>query len=139
MPFALHREQDVTGVSGTGTVAHGVRFADGRVVIRWLGDKPSTVMWDSLDDAMSVHGHDGKTQVVWLAAEFSEMALAEHEAASTERERIRELAIAHDARYRKPVYTAVNTIPPTMNLRTVSAPFADLLDEPPATMAPDAP
>jgi hypothetical protein len=94
MPFALYRHQDVTGVSGTGAVAHGVRFADGTVVIRWLGDKASTVVWDSLDLAMSVHGHDGRTRVVWLAAPFSEMAKAEEEAAAAERERIAGLAQA---------------------------------------------
>lgn len=87
-PFALYRHQDVTGVSGEGTVAHGVQFTDGTVVIRWLGAKPSTVIWASMDDAMAVHGHDGKTQVVSLAAPFSEMRLAEEEAAATERERI---------------------------------------------------
>jgi hypothetical protein len=91
-PFALHRHQDVTGVSGSGTVAHGVQFSDGTVVLRWLGDSASTVVWDSLETAMKVHGHDGKTQVVWLAAPFSEMGLAEKEAAAAERERIARLA-----------------------------------------------
>lgn len=94
VPFALYRHQDVTGVSGEGTVAHGVRFADGQVVIRWLGDKASTVVWDSLDLAMSVHGHDGRTRVVWLAAPFSEMGKAEEEAAAAERQRVAELALA---------------------------------------------
>ncbi len=87
-PFALYRHHDVSGVSGTGTVAHGVQFADGTTVLRWLGASPSTVVWASLDDAMKVHGHDGKTHLVWLAAEFSEMALAEQEAAAAERKRI---------------------------------------------------
>ena len=95
-PFALHRGQDVTGVSGTGTVAHGVQFADGTVVIRWLGEFASTVVWDSLDAAMKVHGHDGKTRVVWVATDVSEMALAEKEAAAAERTRI--LKVACDAR-----------------------------------------
>jgi len=88
MPFALYREQDVTGVSGEGTVAHGTQFADGTVVLRWLGKDPSTVVWASLEAAMRVHGHDGRTRVVWLAAPFSEMGLAEREAAVAERERL---------------------------------------------------
>ena len=87
-PFALYRSTDVTGVSGEGTVAHGAQFADGTVVIRWLGEYASTVIWDSLDAAINVHGHDGRTRVVWLAADFSEMALAESEAAAAERARI---------------------------------------------------
>ena len=93
MPFALYREEDVSGVSGPGTVAHGCEFADGTVVLRWLGKDASTVVWGSLDAAMRVHGHDGRTRVVWLAAPFSEMALAEREAAAAERERIRVLAM----------------------------------------------
>lgn len=96
-PFALYRVEDVTGVSGRGNVAHGVQFADGTVVIRWRGEDPSTVVWGSLDAAMRVHGHDGKTKVVWLAAPFSEMAAAEKEAATAERERIRQLAIRNGA------------------------------------------
>ena len=99
MPFALYRERDVTGVSGEGTVAHGVQFADGTVVLRWLGVNPSTVVWGSLEAAMSVHGHDGKTRVVWLAAPFSEMGLAEDEAAAAERERCARVAETLGARF----------------------------------------
>lgn len=63
--FRLQRHQDVTDVSGAGHVADGVEFADGTVVVRWLGDYASTVVWDSLDDAMQVHGHGGATQAVF--------------------------------------------------------------------------
>jgi len=98
MPFALYRHQDVTGVSGTGTVAYGARFADGTVVIRWLGEAPSTVMWGSLEAAVRVHGHDGRTRVVWLAAPFSEMGKAEEEAAAAERRRVTGLAITEAER-----------------------------------------
>lgn len=91
-PFALYRHQDVTGVSGSGTVAHGVQFADGTTVLRWLGEYASTVIWESLDAAMQVHGHDGRTRVVWLAADFSEMAKAEDEAAVAEQARIADMA-----------------------------------------------
>jgi hypothetical protein len=91
-PFALYRHQDVTGVSGSGTVAHGVQFADGTTVLRWLGEYASTVIWESLDAAMQVHGHDGRTRVVWLAADFSEMARAEDEAAVAEQARIAGMA-----------------------------------------------
>jgi hypothetical protein len=104
MPFALYREQDVTGVSGEGAVAHGARFADGTVVLRWLGKDPSTVLWGSLDAAMRIHGHDGRTRVVWLAAPFSEMGLAEQEAAAAERERIADLMDALAANYPEGVF-----------------------------------
>lgn len=64
--FLLKREQDVSGVSGTGIVAEGIQFTDRTVVLRWLGKTASTVIWDTLEDAMKVHGHDGRTIVVWV-------------------------------------------------------------------------
>lgn len=64
--FQLHRNEDVTGVSGTGVVADGVVWPDGTVTIRWRGARPSTVHWDALADAIAVHGHDGRTIVHWL-------------------------------------------------------------------------
>jgi hypothetical protein len=62
--FYLDRPTDVTGVSGTGLVAHGVVFDDGTTVIRWLGEHQSTVVWSSLEDAVEIHGHHGTT-FVW--------------------------------------------------------------------------
>ncbi|MFI5525011.1 hypothetical protein [Streptomyces platensis] len=63
--FTLHRDRDITGVSGTGIVADGVRWPDGTVSIRWRGERPSTVSWNSIDDAEAVHGHGGATRIVW--------------------------------------------------------------------------
>ena len=62
----LVRHVDHSGVSGTGTVAEGVQFTDGTVVIRWFGQHASTVVWPSIDDALHVHGHGGDTRVDWL-------------------------------------------------------------------------
>lgn len=62
--FYMIRDDDETGISGTGIVAEGVEFDDGTVVIRWQthGDlHHSTVHWDSLEDARAIHGHGGKT------------------------------------------------------------------------------
>jgi len=42
--FVLHRDEDVSGVSGTGVVAEGVVFSDGAVVVRWLGKHASTTV-----------------------------------------------------------------------------------------------
>lgn len=64
--FVLYREHDETGVSGTGVVAEGVTFSDGTVALRWVTGHRSTVVWDSLEDAIAVHGHNGKTRVVKL-------------------------------------------------------------------------
>lgn len=63
--FVLRRGEDVTGVSDTGDGAVGVQFSDGTVVIRWYGAHRSTGVWPSLDDAMAVHGHDGRTRAIW--------------------------------------------------------------------------
>jgi hypothetical protein len=63
--FELHREEDVSGVSGVGVVAEGVQFHDGTVVIRWFGDDASTVVWPDIASAEKVHGHGGRTRIVW--------------------------------------------------------------------------
>jgi hypothetical protein len=63
--FVLHRDQDITGVSGTGVVAVGAMFSDGTTVIRWLGEAPSTVVWAHIGHAKKVHGHGGATRFVW--------------------------------------------------------------------------
>ena len=64
--FLLQRDVDVSGVSGTGIVAAGVQFADGTVVMRWLGETPSTVIHSSLANVERIHGHGGNTQVDWI-------------------------------------------------------------------------
>jgi hypothetical protein len=65
--FILHRNEDVSGVSGIGVVAEGVEFSDGKVALRWItGEHRSTVMWDSVDSVERIHGHDGRTVVIWL-------------------------------------------------------------------------
>lgn len=64
--FEFHRDEDVSGASGTGVVVEGVEFSDGSVAIRWLGERPSTVMWENVTDAIAIHGHGGKTRLVWL-------------------------------------------------------------------------
>lgn len=64
--FTLQRMEDVSGVSGTGVVAEGIEFADGRVALRWcVGEHRSTVTWDNIDAVQQIHGHDGRTVVQW--------------------------------------------------------------------------
>lgn len=78
-PFALYRHQDETGASGTGLVATGSVFDDGVTVIRWRGERPSTVVWSSIEDAERVHGHGGKTQIVWLSEDLGTLAEMEQQ------------------------------------------------------------
>lgn len=63
--FYLMRRHDHSGVSGTGVVAEGIEFSDGRVAMRWLTDTASTCVYDSMDDLIGVHGHGGSTEVVY--------------------------------------------------------------------------
>ena len=64
MEFYLERDEDVAGVSGTGRIAHGVMFDDGRVALRWLTERASTATYDHLVDVWRIHGHEGKTRLV---------------------------------------------------------------------------
>ncbi|MFI6369227.1 hypothetical protein ACIBG0_41785 [Nocardia sp. NPDC050630] len=63
--WQLHRDVDVTGRSGTGIVAHGIRFPDGTAAMRWIGEPASTVTFDAITHVTSIHGHDGRTRLVW--------------------------------------------------------------------------
>ncbi|EFC79015.1 hypothetical protein [Parafrankia sp. EUN1f] len=64
--FQLHRDVDVSGVSGTGIVADGVVWPDGSADVRWRGDRPSAVHWDRAEHAEQIHGHAGATRFVLL-------------------------------------------------------------------------
>jgi hypothetical protein len=52
--FSLVRDEDVSGISGTGPIAEGVEFTDGSVALRWL------VAW-----LVSGHTHDREARR-WL-------------------------------------------------------------------------
>ena len=63
--FWLNRIEDETGVSGDGIVAEGVEFTDGTCVLRWLTATASTAAYLSIADVESIHGHGGKTQIIF--------------------------------------------------------------------------
>ena len=66
--FELHRDEDETGISGTGVVAEGVQFSDGPVVLRWIvGEHRSTVVWPDIASVDAIHGHGGRTRIVWTS------------------------------------------------------------------------
>jgi hypothetical protein len=65
--FTLVRDVDESGISGTGVVAEGVEFSDGECVIKWLTSCTSTGIYHSLKAVESIHGHGGKTRVVFDA------------------------------------------------------------------------
>ena len=53
--FDMLRENDESGISGTGIVGSGFVFRDGTVAFRWDGDKASTNIYNNLDDFKAVH------------------------------------------------------------------------------------
>lgn len=63
--FHLERDEDVSGVSGTGIVARGVIFPDGSCVLRWDTVVRSTVFYDSIEDVEKITGHGGRTRIVY--------------------------------------------------------------------------
>jgi hypothetical protein len=72
--FELHRDTDVSGVSGTGVVAEGVEFSSGVVALTWLSEWPTSVVFHDrgIESVQAVHGHDGKTRIVWLDFDVDE-------------------------------------------------------------------
>lgn len=64
--FVLNRKVDATGTSGTGIVAEGVRFSNGKVALHWLSHLGAVNVYDSMEVCEALHGHGGNTQVVWM-------------------------------------------------------------------------
>jgi hypothetical protein len=64
--FVLVRDEDLTGVSGSGVVAEGIVFTSGQVVIHWLREPFSTGLYQSLEDVIFVHGHGGRTKLHFI-------------------------------------------------------------------------
>jgi len=63
-PFYLLRNEDETGISGTGIVAIGAIYPSGKCVIEWLTFTTSMNIYNTFDQVVEVHGHGGKTQVI---------------------------------------------------------------------------
>jgi hypothetical protein len=64
--FHLVRHEDVSGVSGTGIVADGVRFPNGKAVMCWRGELSSIATYDSIGLLLEIHGHEGRTCIEWV-------------------------------------------------------------------------
>ena len=62
--FYLNRTEDESGVSGTGRIAQGVIFDNGKVALTWLSEHPSVTIYDSIGEVRAIHGHAGKTDLV---------------------------------------------------------------------------
>jgi hypothetical protein len=64
--FKVKRIEDESGVSGIGFVAEGVEFDDGTVAMRWLSNKASITFFLNIKHLKDLHGHGGKTKLVWI-------------------------------------------------------------------------
>lgn len=65
--FVLQRDEDVTGISGTGIIAEGTEYSNGQVTLCWYPNPTSSVaVWPTVDDMLEVHGHNGATRVIWI-------------------------------------------------------------------------
>jgi hypothetical protein len=64
--FVLNRREDFTGTSGTGIVAEGVCFSNGKVALHWLSHLGAVNIYDSMEVTTILHGHDGRTVVEWM-------------------------------------------------------------------------
>lgn len=63
--FYLNRMTDVNGLSGTGIVAVGVVYPNGKAHMQWISFKSSFEMHESVESLIDIHGHGGATQLVW--------------------------------------------------------------------------
>lgn len=65
--FVLVRDEDVSGVSGTGIVAEGVEFSSGTVALKWTSDWPTSVVFHErgIESVRAIHGHAGRTRIVY--------------------------------------------------------------------------
>ena len=72
--FVLERQQDISGVSGTGVVADGVEFWDEEsgltvnVVLCWrmtAAGVPGLGVYRNMADVEKIHGHNGATKAVY--------------------------------------------------------------------------
>ena len=68
--FELIRYEDKSGISGIGKIAEGVIFSSGKCALAWtIKDIPSVTIYDSVEQVIAIHGHDGKTELKWIDSE----------------------------------------------------------------------
>jgi hypothetical protein len=63
--FYIFRHEDVNGLSGVGIVAVGVVWPNGKAHMQWTSFRASFEIHESIDNLMEIHGHSGKTELIW--------------------------------------------------------------------------
>ena len=64
--FRLVRDEDLSGISGTGAVAEGVLFSSGKAVLSWCSNYGTIAIYEALDHIEAIHGHEGRTRIEWI-------------------------------------------------------------------------
>jgi hypothetical protein len=64
--FHLVREEDETGISGTGVVAEGIEFSNGMCALCWLTAMHSVAVYPNVRQLEAIHGHNGRAKVVFV-------------------------------------------------------------------------
>lgn len=72
--FHLQRHEDVSGQTGVGAVAEGVVFRCGKVVLCWVYPPHAVAVYDRIADVELVHGHGGRTVVVFQDPEQADLS-----------------------------------------------------------------
>lgn len=57
-------------MSGTGVIAQGAVFDDGWCVMRWINEPKTTTLFPDLATVEKIHGHGGKTRIVYTGDAF---------------------------------------------------------------------
>lgn len=63
--FKLVRDEDETGVSGTGIVAEGIEFSNGMCAMCWLTAMHSVAVYPNVRQLEAIHGHNGRAKVAF--------------------------------------------------------------------------
>lgn len=75
----IHRLEDASGVSGTGVVADFAEYPSDRVIMEWRNDENPDLSFDdtgldvrpSMEAAVGIHGHGGRTEFVYDSGEVA--------------------------------------------------------------------
>ena len=69
--FILDRDTDITGISGTGVIAHGVEWEEGgQAGLYWLGTK-TTRQYPDILSVQAIHCYNDNAKVVWIDEDHS--------------------------------------------------------------------
>lgn len=65
--FVLRRDEDVSGISGTGIVAEGIEFGNGLVALSWFSQHACVNVYHSMRTVEELHGHQNRTKIEWVS------------------------------------------------------------------------